>query len=129
MAATPSYGWKAFAGFLIIITGVFNFFDGLIAVTQESYFNHNLPLTEDIKTWGWVVLAFGVVLILAGLGILAGQTWARLVGVFAASLNAMIQLAYINHAPGGWSLVVILVDILVIYAIVVHGGREDEAML
>lgn len=61
----------------------------------------------------------------AGILILAGNMFGRIVGVLVASVNALAQLAYLNHNTF-WSFTMILVDILVIYGLVAHGGRLDE---
>ena len=57
-------GWKMFAGLMIIMVGAFNVADGLVAITDDSYFtkiggSDQLPLTNDLKTWGWVVFIWG----------------------------------------------------------------------
>ena len=120
-------GWKLFAGIMIIIVGTFNVIDGLVAITDDSYFKQigssgQLPVTNNVKTWGWVVLILGAILILSGFLIFVGNMFGRVIGVLAASVNAIIQLAYLPHYPL-WSFTMILVDILVIWGIVVHGGR------
>ena len=63
-------GWRLFAGIMILIVGAFNVIDGLRAITNASQIenqfpngNVQLPLTDNIKTWGWVVLIMGVVMI------------------------------------------------------------------
>ena len=125
-------GWKAFAGIMVILVGVFNVIDGLRAVTSANQVENNfpngrveLPLTNDIKTWGWVVLIIGAVMILAGFLIFSGNLFGRIVGVTMASLNAIVQLSYLDHNPF-WSFTIILVDVLIIYGLVAHGGRLDE---
>ena len=122
-------GWKLFAGIMIIIVGTFNVIDGLVAITDEGYFKNvgsqQLPVTNDVKTWGWVVLILGAVMILAGFLIFVGNMFGRVIGVVVAGANAIIQLAYLPHFPF-WSFTMILVDILVIWGIVVHGGRLVE---
>jgi hypothetical protein len=125
-------GWKTFAGIMILIAGIFNVIDGLSGVTNVSqlknYFpngNAELPLTNDLKTWSWVVLIIGVIMVLAGFLIFSGNMFGRIVGVFAASVNAIIQLSYIDHNPF-WSFTIIVVDVLIIYGLVAHGGRLDE---
>ena len=125
-------GWKTFAGIMILIAGVFNLIDGLRGVTNvsqlESYFPNGeaeLPLTNDLKTWSWVVLIIGAFMILAGFLIFSGNMFGRIVGVIAASVNAIIQLSYIDHNPF-WSFTIIIVDVLIIYGLVAHGGRLDE---
>ncbi len=113
---------------MIIIVGTFNVIDGLVAITNVNYFKNvgggsaELPVTNNVKTWGWVVLILGAILILSGFLIFAGNMFGRVIGVLAAGANMIVQLAYLPHYPF-WSFTMILVDILVIWGIVVHGGR------
>ena len=125
-------GWRLFAGIMILIVGAFNVIDGLRAITNASQIenqfpngNVQLPLTDNIKTWGWVVLIMGVVMILAGFLIFAGNMVGRIVGVAIAALNAIVQLSYLDHNTF-WSFTMILVDILVIYGLVAHGGLSQD---
>jgi hypothetical protein len=125
-------GWKTFAGIMIIIVGIFNVIDGLRAVTNASQIKSNfangnveLPLTDNVKTWGWVVLIIGAVMILSGFLIFSGNMFGRIVGVIVAAGNAIVQLSYIDHNPF-WSFTIIIVDVLIIYGLVAHGGRIDE---
>ena len=122
-------GWKLFAGIMILIVGTMNVFDGLVGITQVNYIKRytggQLPVTNNVKTWSWVVLIIGAVMILAGFLIFAGNMFGRVVGIIVASLNALVQLAYLNHNTF-WSLTMILIDILVIYGLAAHGGRLDE---
>ena len=126
---SDGFGWKVFAGIMILIVGVLNVFDGLVGLTQENYVKQftsgQLPVTNNIKTWSWVVLIIGVIMILAGFLIFSGNMFGRVVGILVASLNLLVQLAYLNHNTF-WSFTMILVDILVIYALVAHGGRIDD---
>ena len=52
------YGWKVFAGIMVMVGGFLNLFDGLVAITQSNYIERNiggaLPITNNVKTWGWV---------------------------------------------------------------------------
>lgn len=122
-------GWKTFAGIMLLLVGVLNVIDGLVAITQVSYIRRNthgvLPLTNNIKTWGWVELIVGVIIVLAAFGVLSGATWARIVGIFVAGLNLLFQFTYLGH-NAFWSFTMIVIDILVIYGLAAHGGREYE---
>jgi len=122
-------GWKLFAGIMLMIVGFLNVFDGLVAITQSNYISRNtggvLPLTNNVKNWGWVELFVGVIVVLAAFGVLSGATWARVVGILVASLNLMFQFAYLGHYPF-WSFTMIVIDILVIYGLAAHGGREYQ---
>lgn len=127
--AAEGIGWKMFAGSMMIMTGAFNIADGLVAITDHSYFakaggTDQLPITNDLKTWGWIVFAWGLVLLVSGGLVFAGNQFGRWVGLVAAIGNAIVQLGFLAHYPS-WSAIIILVDVVVIYALAVHGGRID----
>jgi len=73
MASNRWTGWIAFAGWLMVIIGTIDFFQGLIAVIRDQYyvFTPNQIVVFDMTTWGWITLIWGIVLGLAGLGLLA----------------------------------------------------------
>ncbi len=122
-------GWKFFAGIMIMVGGLLNAFDGLVAITQARYFEANVsgnfPITDNVKHWGWAALILGVILVLAGLGILLGEARARMVGIVVASLNLIFQFAYLGHNQF-WSFTMIVIDILVIYGLAAHGEPDSE---
>ena len=72
-------GWIAFAGTLMLIIGSIDFFQGLIALFEDEYFvvTGSGFLVVDLTAWGWIMMIWGVLLTLAGLGLVAGQGWAR----------------------------------------------------
>jgi hypothetical protein len=126
------HGWKLFAGIMVLLVGAFNVIDGLRAITNASQITNRfpngqvqLPLTNNIKTWGWVVLILGAVMILAGILIFSGNMFGRIVGVIVAFLNAILQLSYLDHNTF-WSFTMILVDVLIIYGLVAHGGPIQD---
>jgi hypothetical protein len=126
-------GWVTFAGVMIFVVGVLNAFDGLVAITQTRYIERNingeLPITNNVKNWGWGALIIGILLILVSLGIFSGATWARAVGIVLVGLNLLFQFAYLDHSPF-WSLTMIAIDIVVIFALAgarSYDGYSDEA--
>ncbi|GAA1938116.1 membrane protein [Microbacterium aoyamense] len=121
-------GWVVFAGVLLLISGIFSIVQGLVAVIgPNSYY----VLTAgslwlfDVAGWGWWNLIIGVLLALTGLAVIGGQTWARVVAIILLILSAIGQLLLIPAQPW-WSLIVIAIDILVIYALIVHGRELRE---
>lgn len=121
-------GWLTFAGVMLIVAGLFNFIDGLIAVVDAAWFNQvtgrviDPPLIQSLATWGWVVLTLGVLATAAGIGVLFEATWARVTGVVLAGLNMLVQFGWMTHFPF-WSLTMIAVDVIVIYALVAPSTR------
>ena len=123
-------GWVVFASVILMVVGVFTAVQGLVALIGPSTYyvvaGGDLWLL-DVTGWAWWNLILGVLLVLASLALLAGQTWARVVAVILVIVNAISQLLLIPAQPW-WSLIVIAIDILVIYALIVHGRelREDS---
>ena len=121
-------GWVTFAGVMIFIVGILNAFDGLVAITQSRYIERNiageLPITNNVKTWGWGALILGILLILVALGIFSGATWARVIGIVLVGINLLFQFAYLGHYPL-WSLTMIAIDIVVIFALAGSSGQDE----
>lgn len=133
-------GWVTFAGIMILLVGAFNFIDGIVAIVNSHYYAyyytvngsqtatvHHLVFGSSIAAWGWAMLIGGVIEALVALAILAGQSWAAVVGIIVATLNAIGQLMMIGIYPW-WSVIAIAVDVLVIYGLAVYGfGAPAEA--
>ena len=80
----------------------------------------------DYTAWGWIHLALGAVLLIASASLFAGSMFGRVIGVFGATLSAIANLLFISAYPA-WSILVIALDVIVIYAIIVHGGERRAA--
>jgi hypothetical protein len=122
----PWFGWIAFAGAMLILLGTFHAIAGLVALFDEDYYlvgKGGLVVEVDYTGWGWIHLIIGVILILAGMGLFTGQTWARIVAVTVAMISAVVNLAFLAAYPL-WSAIMIAVDILVIYAVLVYGDKR-----
>ena len=124
-AATGWVGWIAFAGVVMFILGSFHVFEGLVAIFKDTVYlvgEKGLVVSIDYTAWGWVHLITGAILIAAGLGVLRGQVWARAVGVFVALFSAVVNFGFLPAYPV-WSTLMIAVDLLVIWALMVHGDE------
>lgn len=116
-------GWITFAGVMIIMVGILNIIDGIAAVSKSSFFVANARyIVSDLNTWGWVLLGLGVLQLVVGFGIWAGNQAARWVGIVIVGLNAIAQLMFIPAYPF-WSLAIFTIDILVLYGLAAYGGR------
>lgn len=118
-------GWILFAGIIMILAGVFQAIAGLVAILNERYYlvpAENLVVAVNYTGWGVVHLIVGILLVLVGFGVMTGQLWARITGIILAGLSAIVHLGFIAAFPV-WSAIVIALDIVIIYALAVH-GRE-----
>jgi hypothetical protein len=122
-------GFILFAAIMMIMVGVFQALQGLIAIFENEFYvaTRNYLFQFDATTWGWIHLLIGLLVAFAGWGLLSGKTWARVVGITLAVLSAIANFLFIPYYPF-WALLIITLDIFVIWAIAVHGGElRDRA--
>jgi len=118
-------GWVVFASFMMIIAGSFQAIEGLVAIFDDGFYHvteSGLVVNVDYSVWGWIHLLLGALLIICGVGVLAGNIVARVVAILLAGLSALVNLVFLEAYPI-WGILIITVDVLVIYSLVVH-GRE-----
>src|SRR6516165_5701725 len=87
---------------------------------EAAIFGHSL------KTYGWIYLVVAAVLIVSAILVLSGSQVARWVGVAAGAIIAISAVWWMPYYPI-WSLTYIAIGALVIYALVVYGGKADTA--
>lgn len=125
--ATGWVGWIVFAAIMMFILGAFNIIDGLAALFKDEVFVNTGKglLIFDLTAWGWIHLLLGVVLCLVGAALINGALWGRIVAVVLVTFNAIEQLVFLSAYPF-WSVLIITLDVLVIWALVVHGAETRE---
>ena len=122
-------GLSLFAGILMIIGGVFNAMEGIVALARNEIYvaTPRYLFAFDLTTWGWIQLILGIVVAIAGVGVITGQLWGRLVGITLAALSMLANFAFIPYYPL-WSLSIIALNVFVIWALCVY-NRDTAARL
>jgi hypothetical protein len=118
-------GLVFYAGVMMIVVGIFQALEGLAAILDDSLFAVAAEYAYDIdvSTWGWVHLIWGIVVGVAGVFVLTGGAlWARIIGIVVAALSAIINFLYIPYYPI-WSLLIIALAVVVIWALATHRGE------
>ena len=132
MAGSETWaGWIRLGAILMLIIGFIDFFQGLIAIIRGSYYTltPNQIILVDTRTWGWVMLFWGIIVIAAGWGLTLGASWARWFTIVVASLNIMVQLGFLgssNHTL--WSLTGVALSAIVLYAVTVRWEDASETV-
>ncbi|MEV4701737.1 DUF7144 family membrane protein [Actinoplanes sp. NPDC049316] len=122
---TAWVGFIYFAGTMAMMLGGFQVIEGLVAIFRDEYYvvtRNGLLVTMDYTAWGWTHLIIGLIAIATGIGLFMGQMWARVLGIVIAAVSALANMAFLPAYPV-WCAIVIAMDVLVIYALTVH-GRE-----
>jgi hypothetical protein len=122
---THRSAWVSFAAYMLLIGAFFQIIAGLVALVQPELFvaTSNQLFVFSYDQWGWISLFWGVIMITAGISLLAGKMWGRIIAVALAIVSALINFAFIWAYPL-WSVLIIIVDIMVIFSVVMHNSKE-----
>ena len=119
-------GWIGFAAIMLTLIGSITFFEGLVAIFRDEYYvvTGKQVLLFDLTSWGWIMLFWGVLLFLAGVGLAARSGWARWFAIFLVALNLLAQLGFLGNTQYPlWTLVVVGLELTVLYALTVRWGQ------
>lgn len=113
-----SYGVAIFAGVMLVTVAAFQILQGIAAVAKDEVFVSGIDYVYklDTSSWGWVHIVLGAIGVATGLGLLAGQSWARITGIALAVIGAVANFAFLPYYPL-WTLILIAFYVLVIWAL------------
>lgn len=116
-------GWLAFAIAMLALAGVLSALWGLLTLVRRGVFVYTAkdnPLALDYRVWGWIHIAVGILAVVIAWLLPRGSIVVRGLAVGLASLSIIANLLVIAENPG-WFAIVILLDVLLIFAVTVHG--------
>src|SRR5215218_11143769 len=76
-------GWVVFGGVMLIMMGAFQIVQGLVALFDDGFYlvnSNGLVVDVDFNAWGWIHIVIGLVGVLVGIGLMAGNLAARMAG-------------------------------------------------
>jgi hypothetical protein len=127
-----SSGWIGlvlFASVMLLVAGAVNFIEGIAALVSDR----EVVLSEDgiyllnVTAWGWTLLIFGLIMLAVGIGLLQGQSWARVAGIVIVGLHAAAQVLWIGAYPV-WSILMIALDTVILFALTAHWADVRRAV-
>ncbi len=122
-------GWLVFAAIVLGIGGIMRIFDAIWAFRYHGIIPENLQgaiFGHSLKTYGWVYLVVGIVLILAALGVVARSQISRWIGMAAGVIAAVSAVWWMPYYPV-WSITYVALGVLVVYGLAAYGSREVTA--
>ncbi len=125
-------GWVIFAAVVMFTIGALDIIQGLVALLKETTYvipggEKALLVTTNFDRWGWSLIIWGIVLILAAGSLFAGRGWARWFAIVVVLINGVGQLAWFPAYPL-WSLIAIGLGIAVLWALTA-GWKDAKADL
>ncbi len=111
-----AHGIAVFAGVIMIVGGAFQALEGLAVRDKWLVVLPTYIYAFDLTVWGVIHLLVGLALLVIGVFLLRGATWARVAGMIAAVVSAILNFVWLPFSPW-WALLVIAVDFLIIWAL------------
>src|SRR5258706_9330746 len=110
------FGWVMFAAVMLAVLGLFNIFEGLVALLRDdlTFINANNLVVVNLTGWGILLLVFGGLLVAAGIGLLARNNMARIVAIVVIGLHALAQIGALSAYPI-WSILIIALDVVILF--------------
>ena len=134
MASRSAWGgWIVFAAIVLLMVGAMDVLQGFVAIFQDEYVvatRKGLAIV-DVTTWGWITVLWGVVIALAGFGLLSGAGWARWLAIIGVGINAIEQVAFMANFPQAyplWNILIITLNVLVLFALTARWQDYKEAV-
>jgi len=120
-------GWIGFASIMLYLAGFFHLIAGLVALFNDKvYFIGEKSLwVLDYTRWGWIHIVGGFLLLIAASSLASGKGFGRTIAVIAALASAVVNMLFIPVYPI-WSVLIMVINVLIIYAVVVHGKELKE---
>jgi hypothetical protein len=120
-------GRVVFAATLLLIVGVLNIIYGIGALDGANIFvDDRRYILDDLNTLGWVLIVLGVIQLIGGLSLMAGNVFGRFIGILGATLGAIGALLSIGGSYPWWSLAIFFLCIYVIHGIFIYGDDTAE---
>jgi hypothetical protein len=124
-------GWLTFSAIVLIIAGIMRVIDAIWAFGYHGALPDGLNgalLGHSLRTYGWLWLITGVILIAAGALVLGpsdrpSAEVSRWVGIIAAALGAISAIFVMPYYPV-WALIYIAIAIMVIYGLSAHYSEQ-----
>ncbi|HME48836.1 DUF7144 family membrane protein [Mycobacterium sp.] len=114
VAAGASFG----AGALLLTAALLTLVQGISAIVNDELLviGPNYVYKFNTTTWGCIHIVIAILLGAVAIGLIMGTTWARVAAIVLASLSIVVNFLWLPYYPV-WSIVVIALDIIVIWAV------------
>jgi hypothetical protein len=117
-------GWIAFASFALLLVGIFHLIAGFVALFKDDIYLsiNNVAWVFSYTSWGWIHIIGGILSIIAAGSLMQGKMYGRIIAVIVAFFAAIANMAFIPIYPV-WSIIMLVINIVVIWAVIVHGNE------
>lgn len=116
-----------FVSTLLLIVGTVNVIYGIGAIANSAFWVDGTQYVfGNVHSWGWATVVIGGIQLIAGLSLLAGNMFGRVIGIIGAGVGAVVSLLAIGGTSPFWALGAFAICIIVIHGLVVLGEPLED---
>jgi len=121
-------GGMMLAAVLMVFSGLVTFFDGIVGIVNGTFYPtvSNYAFNFGPTGRGIVNMALGAVIFAAGVSLLLGMLWARIVGIVLAAMIGVYNFLILPWYPI-WSIILVALNVYIIWALATAGRSRREA--
>jgi hypothetical protein len=110
----------------MVILGSLDALWGLAAIVNDEIVvvGGQGALIFDITAWGWIHLILGGLVAFIGVGLLMGNSAARVGAIIVVAVNAVSQIVWFPAAPL-WAFLMIIIDAVILYQLMVNWSADE----
>lgn len=125
-------GGTIFAATIMVMIGIFQILMGISAIANDSFLviRGDYVYNVDTTAFGWIHLGLGALILLTGIALYTGATWAKVAGIILVVVSAVDNFLFLPYYPI-WSLLLIGMDVFVIWSLahsLRYSSNRDEEM-
>jgi len=121
-------GRVVFAAVLLLVAGTLNIIYGIGSLDDANVFvNDRRFIFTNLNTLGWVLIVLGLIQLIGGFSLMAGNTFGRFIGILGGSLGAIGALLSIGGNYPWWSLGIFFLCLWIVHGILIYGADERAA--
>ena len=119
----PAEAWMVFAGVMIGISALLNLVWGIFAVFHDYYWTGDNLVAGHHSLWAWFYIGIALFLLILVPLVIIRHPVGIFFGTIAVGLNALFHIFDFGNRPW-WSIVALLLDAAVLYALLTHGFKR-----
>jgi hypothetical protein len=116
-------GRAVFVAVLLLIAGTLSIIYGIAAVGNAHFFSNTQYVFSSLHTWGWITIIVGIIELSAGLSLMAGGGFGRVMGIIAATMGALESLLSVGGTHPWWSLAIFALCVWILHGLIVFGDE------
>lgn len=109
------------AGVIMVATGMILMVYGFFGLFSDIGKSTSVPFHIGPNGWSVIYMVGGLAIFLSGCNIFVGKFWARMVAIVIASLTLIASIVHLESYPV-WSVSMIVLNVAILWAMIVHGN-------